>query len=663
MAGKRSIYFFSFSLVYILFSWLILGSFELLGWWKLLVFSTWYLLGLFLCFSIPATWSNKRIVLTVLLLGLVVRCVLIQDTIWLLDEFGSIPKPVIDGEVSPYLHSVDYYDDSLSLGEVEVPLQGFSHLPPFSQFLIIEIYQFENRELVYLTVLVLVDTGIVLLLFILLTKRNSHPRWVALYALNPMVILSFYGSGNMMMIALFFVLLSVVLAEKNLSVRSWFMLGVAIQFDMLFLLLIPLFCGTNKFRDIWSLMLPLLTAFLIYPNFLFSFIQGNLFSIKWDTGISFFELFSAEINATGALWFSFAVLILYSVYLVWKCEDLRRSIFVLIGALVLCSPLSGMGVVCCLLPFACLFPGMASIILLGLLGLFIQSKELLLLGDRVGSFHGVVVLIWAVAGLIFVWQERFGLMRLLSLKKYPVFSIQYSSGSGSTLSVVVPTYNEADNILCCLDSMLNGSCPPDEIIISDGGSRDETLELLKSYPIQIVNAPKGRGRQIRRGVEVCTCDYILVMHGDSTCLPETIGRIKVALDLNVNASGGAVGQVFDDDTLPVLITETLNYLRGFLFRQSFGDQGQFFRRSCVADWGGFPDLLLMEDVELSELLNKSGQVLFLGGGIMSSSRRWSSEHWFTRYVKVMYLVLSYRYYKILGKNPQEKLYEIYYGKN
>jgi hypothetical protein len=94
-------------------------------------------------------------------------------------------------------------------------------------------------------------------------------------------------------------------------------------------------------------------------------------------------------------------------------------------------------------------------------------------------------------------------------------------------------------------------------------------------------------------------DVVLVLHADSEIAPDTGSRIAAALNTRPEAVGGAVGQHFDRDTPSLCVIECLNEVRAVLLGLSFGDQGQFFRRAAIIAGGGFPNLPLMEDVELS----------------------------------------------------------------
>jgi hypothetical protein len=66
-------------------------------------------------------------------------------------------------------------------------------------------------------------------------------------------------------------------------------------------------------------------------------------------------------------------------------------------------------------------------------------------------------------------------------------------------------------------------------------------------------------------------------------------------------------------------------VRSALFRAYTGDQGIFARRDAFEAAGGFPDVPLMEDVEFSRRLVRSGKTLLLPARITTSGRRWEAS--------------------------------------
>ena len=72
----------------------------------------------------------------------------------------------------------------------------------------------------------------------------------------------------------------------------------------------------------------------------------------------------------------------------------------------------------------------------------------------------------------------------------------------------------------------------------------------------------------------------------------------------------------------------------------------------------------MEDVEISILLNNvSGKICYLGGGLISSIRRWQSKNRFLNAIQIIRLVLTYCLMRrIKSKVDTTAMYKSYYGK-
>jgi glycosyltransferase involved in cell wall biosynthesis len=94
-----------------------------------------------------------------------------------------------------------------------------------------------------------------------------------------------------------------------------------------------------------------------------------------------------------------------------------------------------------------------------------------------------------------------------------------------SLSVVIPAYNEAENILATLENITTAFEPlsiPHEILVIDDGSRDRTAELVEQarqrYPaVRLLKNERnmGFGWSYRRGVEAAALAHIVMVHGDN----------------------------------------------------------------------------------------------------------------------------------------------------
>ena len=67
------------------------------------------------------------------------------------------------------------------------------------------------------------------------------------------------------------------------------------------------------------------------------------------------------------------------------------------------------------------------------------------------------------------------------------------------ISVIVPALNEAAAVRATIESLLG--LPGDiEILLADGGSEDQTVEIARSYRrVRVIESARGRGIQLREG--------------------------------------------------------------------------------------------------------------------------------------------------------------------
>jgi len=83
-----------------------------------------------------------------------------------------------------------------------------------------------------------------------------------------------------------------------------------------------------------------------------------------------------------------------------------------------------------------------------------------------------------------------------------------------SVSVIIPVLNEELSIVETLDSILMQSCLPDEIIVADAGSTDNTVAIVKSYsekniPVKLVgNLEMTPGAGRNAAARASSCEYI-----------------------------------------------------------------------------------------------------------------------------------------------------------
>ena len=93
------------------------------------------------------------------------------------------------------------------------------------------------------------------------------------------------------------------------------------------------------------------------------------------------------------------------------------------------------------------------------------------------------------------------------------------------IAIVTPSFNQGRFLRATIDSVLAQNYPNLSYHVQDGGSTDETIDVLKSYRDQISwrSAPdKGQADAINSGFEGTDCDIMAYLNSDDTLLPGTL---------------------------------------------------------------------------------------------------------------------------------------------
>ncbi|MFC1788099.1 glycosyltransferase family 2 protein [Patescibacteria group bacterium] len=105
--------------------------------------------------------------------------------------------------------------------------------------------------------------------------------------------------------------------------------------------------------------------------------------------------------------------------------------------------------------------------------------------------------------------------------------------SKPTVSIIIPTFQHATTIKVCLESILNQTHPPYEIIVVNDGSTDWTLTILDEYRdrIRLINQPNLGGNIARNnGFKVATGKYVIFCDADVRMRPYMLERMVRTLE-------------------------------------------------------------------------------------------------------------------------------------
>jgi rSAM/selenodomain-associated transferase 2 len=193
----------------------------------------------------------------------------------------------------------------------------------------------------------------------------------------------------------------------------------------------------------------------------------------------------------------------------------------------------------------------------------------------------------------------------------------------SALSIIIPVLDEAATIAEALAALAPCRARGAEVIVVDGGSRDETVETARPLADRILTAPRGRGSQMNAGAAAARGDALLCLHADTRLPPEADRLVVDALKQHRVWGRFDVTIAGRSPLLPV-VAAMMN-VRSRITGIATGDQAMFVTREAFTRAGGFPDIALMEDIVLSRRLKHASRPACFAARVTTSGRRWDRD--------------------------------------
>lgn len=230
------------------------------------------------------------------------------------------------------------------------------------------------------------------------------------------------------------------------------------------------------------------------------------------------------------------------------------------------------------------------------------------------------------------------------------------------LSVIVPMLNEASGLANFLQTNLPRLPEYSEVILVDGGSTDAGLSIAADFTvrlsipisIQIHESEPGRARQMNAGAEYATGKYLLFLHADTKLSQDFSEQFE-----EWSASDPVWGFSpirLDGSQLWCRIVESSINLRTRVTAGASGDQAIVLQASKFRELGGYREIELMEDIDLSYRLRKQFKPKRFSLAVTTSNRRWKEGGVVRTVLMMWFLRLSFR----LGVAPR-RLARIYSG--
>ncbi|MEZ5737641.1 MAG: glycosyltransferase [Novosphingobium sp.] len=204
------------------------------------------------------------------------------------------------------------------------------------------------------------------------------------------------------------------------------------------------------------------------------------------------------------------------------------------------------------------------------------------------------------------------------------------TASFATLAVVIPAYNAASTLPACLSALGRSQRRPDEIILFDDGSTDQTAEIARRAGVRVISGERSQqGPAVGRNIaaEQTDAEVIAFVDADVAVHPEALGRLLAAIaDNDAAASFGS----YDDNPPSRRLPSLYINLRHHWVHQQGGREAFTFwsglgaiRRTWFDRVGGFSDHGV-EDIELgSRIIQAGGRIRLIKDALGTHHKDWS----------------------------------------
>ncbi len=221
------------------------------------------------------------------------------------------------------------------------------------------------------------------------------------------------------------------------------------------------------------------------------------------------------------------------------------------------------------------------------------------------------------------------------------------------LAVIIPAINESEHLRTLLAQLNAQENIELEVIVSDGGSCDDSKRVCMENHARFIPSPKGRCKQMNFAVTQTQCDMLLFMHAD--CRIDEPQLLAQAVEYLIGKS-----QEHGKDNIaghfPLVFNRELHSAKhNFAYRYMEdktalnrpdtinGDQGLLISRKFFINLGGFDESLnFLEDQRISHRIFQTGQWIVLPGRLNTSARRFESNGMYRLSILMAMIMVLYR---------------------
>ena len=109
------------------------------------------------------------------------------------------------------------------------------------------------------------------------------------------------------------------------------------------------------------------------------------------------------------------------------------------------------------------------------------------------------------------------------------------------ISIIIPVYNNPQDLRECLSALIASSYPGSEIIVVDDGSTDNTSNVAAEMGVRVLRLPKNSGQSTARnyGIHNARGDILFFVDSDVVVMPGAISRVANVFEAHPDVSPGS----------------------------------------------------------------------------------------------------------------------------
>ena len=213
-----------------------------------------------------------------------------------------------------------------------------------------------------------------------------------------------------------------------------------------------------------------------------------------------------------------------------------------------------------------------------------------------------------------------------------------------SLSIIIPVRNEASHLPSLLNALQKRKSDNTEVIVVDGCSEDDTLNVICQRKIRILHSEPGRAQQMNTGARHAKGEYLWFLHADSKVDFDFESIIESGLK---NKKWGWFNVRLSNTKIIFRVIESMMNYRSKITSVATGDQGIFIHKNIFIEQGLFPSIALMEDVKFSKKIRSSESPFISDTPLETSARRWEEDG----PIRTVFKMWTLRLLFFLGASP------------